>query len=328
MNDLQRNRQAVDASAIGQAETAAPARIEVTSPITIATIDDDILARRAIMAFAVQDRHFRCVADFSNGDLALTTLRGAASPQKSRGTGSQPVSISQKSGSPSFHPVIIPQIILLDVFMPGLNGLETLHLLRQLSPSWKIIMCSACDDPKIIDFCHHLGATGYQVKPITNGRLCQALIEACGTSTLWPGHPAQVLPAAMIAAQSAELLASYTRKIFFSQTAEPSVLSLARRMILRANAFCVCQLANTCHCSVRTLQNRIILPVAHTPFQFLDAEAKQEALELLRNSVPTPAIANQLGFSKLPAFYKTCQRGFGQQPSALAGPPSSGLSET
>lgn len=69
-------------------------------------------------------------------------------------------------------------IVLLDLQMPGMNGLDTLRLLRQLRPELKIIMCSAVDDPETMQAATDSGAQAYLVKPIQHLYL-SAAVERC-----------------------------------------------------------------------------------------------------------------------------------------------------
>ena len=72
----------------------------------------------------------------------------------------------------------VPQVVLLDLQMPGMDGLETLQKLQQFRPSLKVIMCSGVDDPvKILEACA-LGACAFLVKPIQHLYL-SAAIERC-----------------------------------------------------------------------------------------------------------------------------------------------------
>jgi CheY-like chemotaxis protein len=71
-----------------------------------------------------------------------------------------------------------PQVVLLDIQMPDMDGLETLHRLQELRPRPKVIMCSAVDDPKKIADAASLGAHAYLLKPIQHLYL-SAAVERC-----------------------------------------------------------------------------------------------------------------------------------------------------
>lgn len=68
-----------------------------------------------------------------------------------------------------------PGVVLLDMQMPGLDGLQTLQALRELQPKLKVIMCSAEDDPRLIQQAFVLGAQAYLVKPVQHLYLTAAL---------------------------------------------------------------------------------------------------------------------------------------------------------
>lgn len=68
-----------------------------------------------------------------------------------------------------------PDLILLDVLMPGLDGFQTCQLLRQ-KPSCEhipIIMLTGLEDPESIESAFHAGATDFVTKPINWGLLSQ-----------------------------------------------------------------------------------------------------------------------------------------------------------
>jgi CheY-like chemotaxis protein len=71
-----------------------------------------------------------------------------------------------------------PQVVLLDLQMPGMDGLETLRRLHEFRPKPKVIMCSAVDDPGKIAEAASLGAHAYLLKPIQHLYL-SAAIERC-----------------------------------------------------------------------------------------------------------------------------------------------------
>jgi CheY-like chemotaxis protein len=71
-----------------------------------------------------------------------------------------------------------PALVLLDIQMPGMNGLQTLWRLRQLHPDVKVIMCSGVQDDEEIRQAASLGAQAYLVKPVQHLYL-SAAVERC-----------------------------------------------------------------------------------------------------------------------------------------------------
>ncbi|MBW2242303.1 MAG: response regulator transcription factor [Deltaproteobacteria bacterium] len=61
-----------------------------------------------------------------------------------------------------------PQVVILDISMPNLGGLETLERLRNVHPDVKVILLSVHADPPYIQSAVNLGADGYVLK---NGRV-------------------------------------------------------------------------------------------------------------------------------------------------------------
>jgi len=84
-----------------------------------------------------------------------------------------------------------PQVVLLDMQMPGINGLQTLQQLKELSPDVKVIMCSAEDDPAVIRDAIVRGAKAYLVKPIQHLYLTAA-VERCLAPSANPSHAREV----------------------------------------------------------------------------------------------------------------------------------------
>ncbi len=64
----------------------------------------------------------------------------------------------QKSGE------LRPDLILLDVGLPTLNGIEAARRIRTLSPESKIIFVSQQSDPDVVEEALNVGAWGYVVK--------------------------------------------------------------------------------------------------------------------------------------------------------------------
>jgi DNA-binding NtrC family response regulator len=68
-----------------------------------------------------------------------------------------------------------PDLILLDVNMPGMDGLEALQQIRIIAPSRKVVMASSVTDTKKVVRAIQLGALDYLTKPINREDLENAL---------------------------------------------------------------------------------------------------------------------------------------------------------
>lgn len=85
-----------------------------------------------------------------------------------------------------------PDVVLLDLLMPGLDGLQTLERLRQLRPQQKVVMLSCVSDTRKVTQAIRLGAQDYLAKPFQKRELDEVL-EHC-LSTLRGDPEAEVQP--------------------------------------------------------------------------------------------------------------------------------------
>jgi len=72
----------------------------------------------------------------------------------------------------------VADVVLLDVQMPGMDGMEVLQRMRNLCPQIKVIMCSGVNDSDKICQALSLGAHAYLVKPVQHLYL-SAAVERC-----------------------------------------------------------------------------------------------------------------------------------------------------
>ena len=75
-----------------------------------------------------------------------------------------------------------PNVVLLDLLMPGISGIDTLKKLKQLVPSLRIIMLSAADHHDVAEGALKLGADCYVCKP-PNLRELERLVNG-----FWPSE--------------------------------------------------------------------------------------------------------------------------------------------
>jgi DNA-binding NarL/FixJ family response regulator len=78
-----------------------------------------------------------------------------------------------------------PDVVLLDVRMPGADGLAVLGQLRSELPGGAVVMFSSYDNPTYIARAVALGAAGYLVKSATREEIIAAIRRAANGEALW-----------------------------------------------------------------------------------------------------------------------------------------------
>ena len=68
-----------------------------------------------------------------------------------------------------------PDVVVLDLEMPILNGIEVTRELRKVGPSPVVVMCSVETDPEIVEAALQAGALGYVFKMSMNQDLLRAV---------------------------------------------------------------------------------------------------------------------------------------------------------
>lgn len=75
-----------------------------------------------------------------------------------------------------------PQVVLLDIRMPGMGGVEALLKIKQLSPETKVIMVTAVQEEELATLTLKLGATDYVTKALDLNYLETSLLAALHSS--------------------------------------------------------------------------------------------------------------------------------------------------
>ena len=114
--------------------------------IRVLLVDDHILLRKGLASVLTAERGFEVVGEAGEGQEAL------ARAQETR-----------------------PDLILMDIYMSGMNGLEATRRIKAVLPDVKIVILTVSEeDPDLFEAVKS-GAQGYLLKKITPQTLCDTL---------------------------------------------------------------------------------------------------------------------------------------------------------
>ena len=71
-----------------------------------------------------------------------------------------------------------PDVVLLDLHMPGMSGVETLHLIQQDCPGMTVLMLTVSEESDDLALAMRAGAQGYLIKNIETDYLLRAIRRA------------------------------------------------------------------------------------------------------------------------------------------------------
>lgn len=71
-----------------------------------------------------------------------------------------------------------PHVMLLDITMPGMSGLQVLEKTLELAPATKVIMCSAVGQESTIEKAIRMGAVDFIVKPFQPAKLVEVIQQS------------------------------------------------------------------------------------------------------------------------------------------------------
>jgi DNA-binding NarL/FixJ family response regulator len=81
-----------------------------------------------------------------------------------------------------------PEVVLLDIRMPGMSGLETLEALRKAHPDLPVLMLTMHDEPELVAGSIGRGANGYLLKSAGREELLEAMRAVGGGGAYLQGQ--------------------------------------------------------------------------------------------------------------------------------------------
>ena len=104
-------------------------------------------------------------------------------------------------------------VCLLDINMPGLDGLETAKLLKVRKPGIKIIMLTTYNDPEIISELIHIGVSGYLLKNSDKQELVEAINKVISGRFYFSAEVEEIIMKVVAEKKSTEVIVLTDREI-------------------------------------------------------------------------------------------------------------------
>ena len=80
-------------------------------------------------------------------------------------------------------------LVLLDVTMPRMDGVETLRAMRQAGDRTPVIMLTSESGTRVVDHALSLGVRDYVLKPFKPGALKERVLQVLGAGAASPARP-------------------------------------------------------------------------------------------------------------------------------------------
>lgn len=128
-------------------------------PIRIMLVDDHTMVRRGLATFLKVFDDLELVGEAADGETAIQLCNS-----------------------------ILPDVMLMDMVMPNMDGVTTTRIIRQRFPTVQVIALTSFKEEDLVQNALQAGAVGYLLKDVSAEKLAQAIRAAhVGQSTLSPG---------------------------------------------------------------------------------------------------------------------------------------------
>lgn len=116
--------------------------------ITVSIVEDNDNLRETLARVLARADGLSCVSQYANAEDALKDL-----------------------------PSVKPEVVLMDINLPGMNGVECVRKLKQLLPMTQVMMLTVYEDTENIFNALAAGASGYMLKRTPRDELLEAIRE-------------------------------------------------------------------------------------------------------------------------------------------------------
>ena len=202
------------------------------TPIRVAIVEDDADIRQSFETIIGGTPAFECIASFDNAEDALLGI-----------------------------PPAKPDVVIMDIHLPGMSGTEAVRILKDQMPDLQITMCTVYEDDEHIFNALKAGANGYLLKRTSPEKLLEALHDLHGGGSPMNGEIAR------------RVVASFQKKTAPS----PELASLTSRekeiLDLLAKGYLYKEIAAELFISIETVKRHI-----HNIYEKLHVQTRTEAL--------------------------------------------------
>lgn len=146
----------------------------MSSPVTVIIADDQPLIRDGIAAILSMEDGYEVLARSADGETAVEQTR--------------------------LHR---PTLVLMDIHMPGLDGLQATRRIRAECPDTKIMVLTTFEDEEYVLEAMRCGASGYLVKGMETDKLLSAIRDCLNGRISYPSTIQQRLIRALAATERA-----------------------------------------------------------------------------------------------------------------------------
>ncbi|MFO7681035.1 MAG: response regulator transcription factor [Chloroflexota bacterium] len=137
-----------------------------SQPIRVMLVDDHAMVRRGLATFLKVFEDLQLVGEAADGEAAIQLC----------------AKLDDQSG---VH--ILPDVILMDIVMPDMDGITATGIIRQRFPTVQVIALTSFKEEGLVQGALQAGAIGYLLKDVSAEKLVQAIRAAhAGRGTLAP----------------------------------------------------------------------------------------------------------------------------------------------